>query len=277
VALGVGVLLATAGPAAAAAPAGGLVIGDSLEVGSAPYLEAALGAVSVEIDHRTGRGSAEGVSVLRARLRPDHAVVVFDLGTNDDPRNPGALYRNLATVRERAGNRCRVVATVLRPPVNGVTADGLNAAIERFAAETPTVHVVDWRAAAGGRPGLLYPDGIHPRPEGYSLRGRMLARAIKACLGLGAQGLPPPPASTRAPPARAPLEKEPAEPQPPEPKPTEPKPPAVRLPDLGTPAALGALAAVMSRSAGVLAAAWHDARQATGFETPEPVLGAPGR
>ena len=60
-----------------------LVVGDSLEVGSAPHLRAALGGTAVEIDAEKGRTSGQGVGVLADRLRPEHEVVVFPLGTND--------------------------------------------------------------------------------------------------------------------------------------------------------------------------------------------------
>jgi hypothetical protein len=256
--------LALGSPAAAQPPAGVLVVGDSLQVGSGPYLEAALGAVSAEIDHRTGRGSAEGLSVLRSRLRADHAAVVFDLGTNDDPALPDALASNLAAARDAVGTRCLVVATILRPAVGGVTDVGLNAALRRFADESPTVQLVDWREVATRTPGLLYPDGIHARSEGYELRGRLLARAVKSCLGLGAEGLPPP-ASPPPPPDDLPgLEPEP-----------EPEVPAVVLPRLELPAGLTAVAETLRRAADLLAAAGRDVRQAAGAEIPEPVLGAP--
>ena len=70
-----------------------LVVGDSLQVGTGPYLERDLRAASVEIDSRQSRGSPDGLASLRSRLRPDHTVVVFDLGTNDDPRQPGRALR----------------------------------------------------------------------------------------------------------------------------------------------------------------------------------------
>ena len=256
--------LTLAAPAGAQAPQTVLVVGDSLQVGSGPYLEAALGALSAEIDHRTGRGSAEGLSVLRSRLRPDHAAVVFDLGTNDDPGRPDALAANLAAARDAVGTRCLIVATILRPAVGGVTDAGLNAAVQRFADETPTVQLVDWRGVATATPGLLYPDGIHARPEGYGLRGRLLARAVKSCLGLGAQGLPPPASTTPAPPDLPRLE--PA---------AEPEAPAVALPRLGMPSGFVAVGDAFERAADLLAAAGRDVRQAAGAEIPEPVLGAP--
>jgi lysophospholipase L1-like esterase len=256
--------LILASPAGAQGPPSVLVVGDSLQVGSGPYLEAALGALSAEIDHRTGRGSAEGLSVLRSRLRAQHAAVVFDLGTNDDPGLPDALASNLAAAREAVGTRCLVVATILRPAVGGVTDAGLNAAVRRFAGESPTVQLVDWHGVATGTPGLPYPDGIHARPEGYDLRGRLLARAVKSCLGVGAQGLPPP-ASTTPPPADLPR-LEPA---------AEPEAPAVALPRLGMPGGFVAVGEAFERAADLLAAAGRDVRQAAGAELPEPVLGAP--
>jgi hypothetical protein len=57
-----------------------LVIGDSLEVGSGPYVRQQLTGTPVSVDARTGRPSSEGVAVLRQRLTPADRVVVFDLG-----------------------------------------------------------------------------------------------------------------------------------------------------------------------------------------------------
>jgi hypothetical protein len=120
--------LTLASPAVAQAPPTVLVVGDSLQVGSGPYLEAALGALSVEIDHRTGRGSAEGLSILRSRLPADHAAVVFDLGTNDDPSLPGALASDLAGARGQILSRCgRPGAAATRqhhPAVRGPASPG---------------------------------------------------------------------------------------------------------------------------------------------------------
>src|SRR5215218_9719837 len=82
-------ILATAAvltaPAAAlpAPPDRTLVIGDSLEVGSGPYLRNVLPGVSV--DAEKGRTSNEGVRVLAQRLDPSVGVIVFPLGTNDSP------------------------------------------------------------------------------------------------------------------------------------------------------------------------------------------------
>ena len=181
---------ASANPASAAAGSV-LYVGDSLGVGTTPYLRDELGAVGLDVDAETGRPSTVGVDVLQSKISPDHDVVVFDLGTNDDPASPDTLAADLAAARQIAGDRCMVIATVNRPPVNGVTVAGLNGALEDFAAGDPATVLVDWHAQAERNPGLLA-DGTHPGPDGYALRAKLFADAIGACLGsptnLGAGG-----------------------------------------------------------------------------------------
>lgn len=167
----------------ASAQSGGvLVVGDSLEVGTGPYLRRELGSGEVTIDARKGRPSGVGIEVLRRRLAASHRVVVFDLGVNDDPSQPNLLAGNLDTVRELVGaNRCLVVATLSRPPLDGVTIDGMNRVITRFVAGTPGTQLFDWRAATRSNPRLLSSDGVHPTPGGHAERARLLADAIGGC------------------------------------------------------------------------------------------------
>jgi lysophospholipase L1-like esterase len=257
---GAAAVLLGGAPASAQNVAGSvLVIGDSLQVGTGPYLEQQLGALPVESDDRQSRGSGEGLEALRARLRPDHDVVVFDMGTNDDPSNPNALYANLQAARAASGDRCLVVATILRPPYNGVTVDGMNAAVERFALDNPGVQLVDWYGVATSTPGILYEDGVHARPEGYALRGRLIADAVRSCGGAGRGGIPAPSKRTASPP--------------PVPEP-EPAPPAEVEVEIEPPAPLVAIAGAVRHAASLVSAAGRDARQAAGMGPPEPVLGA---
>jgi hypothetical protein len=167
---------------AAPAQARVLVVGDSLQVGSGPYVERALPGTPVTVDARIGRPSVEGVSVLRSRLRAAHEVVVFDLGTNNDPAAPARLGRDLAAARAIAGRRCLVVATINRPPLNGVSYAQINRVIQRFAASDPNTQLVDWRAYATRQRGLLAPDRIHATARGYAVRGQLIARGAQACL-----------------------------------------------------------------------------------------------
>lgn len=167
-------------PASAAASV--LYVGDSLGVGTTPYLRDELGGIPLDVDAKVGRPSSVGVEILRETIAPQHDVVVFDLGTNDDPAAPQALSDDLAAARQIAGDRCLVVATLNRPPLNGVSVDGLNRAIESFAAADPATAVVDWHAQVEHDPALVT-DGIHSGPEGYALRAQLFADAIASCAG----------------------------------------------------------------------------------------------
>ena len=257
-------------PAGAVAQSGDavLVIGDSLEVGSAPYLRQALGGVPVTVDARIGRPSPEGVQVLQAKLQPEHGTVVFDLGTNDSPASPGTLAASLAAVRELAGDRCIVVATITRPPVNGVPVDGLNNAIRSFAGQVVAVQVVNWHGVTESVPGLLSRDGVHPNIQGYALRGALMAEGVQACLlgggagAGGAGGIPAP----RNPDARPP--------EPPPARRSEPRRPP-RRPARVRLGPVGGLARMVGRVATLVGEAGRGARIGVAGAEPEPVLGAP--
>lgn len=176
--------------AAAQSPGGGvLVVGDSLEVGTSPYLSQYLPGVSIKVDAVVSRPSSGILRALRENLDGSQAVIVFDAGTNDDPAQPQTLASDLAAAGRLAGSRCMVVATINRPPSNGATVEGLNAVVRAFAASRPGTQVVDWRAAALANPGLIYRDGVHPSSSGYALRGQLVARGIQGCLA------PTPPAA----------------------------------------------------------------------------------
>ena len=190
-------------PAAAARAAGVFVVGDSLEVGTSPYLDRYLPGVPLHVDARESRPSGDAVQVLRAGLRPSDSVIVFDAGVNDDPAQPQALAADLRAVDGIAGGRCVVVATVSRPPYNGVGPQGLNAAITSFATSRPNTQLVDWRAAALANPRLINSDGVHPTPAGYAMRARLVAGGIRACL-TGAATAPPPVAAAPEPPPAPP-------------------------------------------------------------------------
>ena len=240
------------------------MVGDSLEVGSAPHLRAALGGMAVDVDAENGRTSSQGVRVLADRLRPEHAVVAFPLGTNDT--SPDTFAASLAAVQQLASGRCVVVATISRPPLRGAPAGDLNRVVAQFAAQG-SVQVADWRAAAATTPGALGRDRTHATGQGYALRASLLAEAIQGCLlGGGASGIPAPEdPNAKPPPPERPAPKRPA----PERRP-RPRPPA-RLPVASL---LAALAPVLDRLAAPVAAALRDVRTAATEAEPEPVLGA---
>jgi lysophospholipase L1-like esterase len=180
-----------------------LYVGDSLGVGTTPGLARELGSSSrVHGDSRIGRPSPEGLRVLQQTFSPSDQVVVFDLGTNDDPAQPGVLAGDLAAARKATGDRCLVVATLNRPPLNGVSVDGLNQAVLAFSSSADNVQLVDWNAIAQSEPSLLGPDKVHPTPQGYALRAQLFAEAVGAC-----SAPPPDQSDSLATPAPAPKKK----------------------------------------------------------------------
>ncbi len=178
------------------------MVGDSLEVGTSPYLRGLLQGTPLTVDAQTSRPSSTGVEILRSKLQSSDEVVVFDLGTNDDPAQPQALASDLASVRSIAGNRCVVVATLNRPPYNGVSIDGLNQAVRNFAAGSQPAQLVDWHAAALANPGLLGSDGVHATASGYATRAQLIAQGIQSCLsGAGPSAAAPAPGAGAAQPS----------------------------------------------------------------------------
>nr|MBA3301140.1 hypothetical protein [Thermoleophilaceae bacterium] len=176
-------LFLAAGPAHARV----LVVGDSLAVGSGPHLRSALGGEEVEVNARTGRPSPQAASILEGLVSDEDEVVVFDAGTNDDPSRPGVLRSSLRRAGDAAGDRCLVIATLVRPALNGVSVAGMNRAVESFAGGNEGVEVVDWAAAVKEDPGLVSGDGVHPDAAGYRKRGELFAGAVAAC-GVGGGG-----------------------------------------------------------------------------------------
>jgi hypothetical protein len=172
-------------PAAAAV----LYVGDSLAVDTSPSLREQLDGVALDVDASVGRTSGEAVDVLRSSLAPEHDIVIFDLGTNDDPSAPATLASDLATARRLTAGRCRIVATLNRPPVGGVGINGLNPVVIEFASRAPAVELVDWHAAAA-QPHLFL-DGVHVGSATYGLRAKLFADAVSACASRAASRIYP--------------------------------------------------------------------------------------
>jgi murein DD-endopeptidase MepM/ murein hydrolase activator NlpD len=142
-----------------------LVVGDSLGVGTAPYLQERLGAVDANV--KVGRPSSVGVSVLQQKLQGGgYDNVVLDLGTND--AGPRELRRSIEQAKRLAGPGVNIYV----PTVNGPRAREKNRVIKEMAGGN--VHVVDWASKASG----LAADGVHATSRGYRTRAQMIAQAI---------------------------------------------------------------------------------------------------
>jgi lysophospholipase L1-like esterase len=170
--------VALACPAARAADAPVLVVGDSLAVGLQPFLGPMLGDREIVWDARSGRTTPQGLRALRTDLAlvTPHTVVI-SLGTNDgsDPQRFADRIRRV--LLELPPGTCVVWPAIIRAPRKGPY-DGLDRVLRRRALRDPRFIVPGWdRAVARGS--VVLPDGVHPDDVGFRFRSRMIADAIR--------------------------------------------------------------------------------------------------
>jgi lysophospholipase L1-like esterase len=136
----------------------------------------------VRVDGRGGRPLAEGMDVLARTDLSGAGVLAISLFTNDAPTETGALEAAVRATLARAGPRgCVVWATIVRPPLDGVSYNRANALLERLATRDRRLRLVPWARRVAAQPRLMGPDGVHPTPAGYALRAAMYARAARSC------------------------------------------------------------------------------------------------
>lgn len=162
-----------------------LVVGDSLEELTSPYLERYLPGVPLTINAVGGYNSYQIFDLFQESYDPSQSVIVFDAGTNDNPAYPEILAGNLKAVAGMVGSRCMVVPTIHGLTVNGIGNDGKNRVVEEFAASRPGTAVPDWAGAVATHPELMQPDDLHPIPEGADLRAQLIAQGVQECLHSG--------------------------------------------------------------------------------------------
>ncbi len=170
-------------PTASAAGNGGvLLVGDSLEELTFPYLQRYLPSVPLTVNAVGGSNSYQIYELFEESYDPSQSVIVFDAGTNDNPAYPQILAGNLKKVTEVVGDRCMVVPTIHGFTVNGIDNSGKNRAVREFAASRPGTQTPDWAGAVAAHPELLQADGLHPTSEGAELRARLIAQGVLGCL-----------------------------------------------------------------------------------------------
>jgi len=170
-------------PAARAAPSGGvLVVGDSLEELTSPYLGKFLPGIPITVNAVGGSNSYQILELFEASYDPSQRVIVFDAGTNDNPSYPQILAENLSKVAATVGNRCMVVPTIHGLHPGGVDDSGKNRTVAEFAASRPGTQTPDWQGAVFQHPELMQADDLHPIEAGAELRARLIARGVMACL-----------------------------------------------------------------------------------------------
>jgi peptidoglycan/LPS O-acetylase OafA/YrhL len=167
-----------ADPAPSLSPEAGrnvTAIGDSVMLASATALRSAL--PGLYLDARVGRQMSAGVTAVRQLgrrpgLRP---VVVVGLGTN------GAItIQQLSALRAIAGPDRMVVlvSTYVPRPWQ----DEVNRVLALAARRYPDVVLANWYAAIRNRTSLLWPDGVHPRPQGGVLYARVVKAAVRTAI-----------------------------------------------------------------------------------------------
>jgi hypothetical protein len=171
-----------ASSASASGNGGALVVGDSLEVLSAPYLKRYLPGVPLTLNAKGGYNSYQILDLFEESYDPSQSVIVFDAGTNDNPAYPQILAENLGAVAAAIGDRCMVVPTIHGLTVNGIDNTGKNSVVRAFAASRPGTQVPDWAGAVATHPELMQPDDLHPIPAGADYRAQLIARGIRGCL-----------------------------------------------------------------------------------------------
>jgi hypothetical protein len=165
---------------------GVLVVGDSLEELTSPFLQKYLPRSQLTINAVGGYNSLQIYKLFQQSYDPSQSVVVFDAGTNDNPAYPEILAGRLQAVADQIGRRCMVVPTIHGLTVNGIDSSGKNRAVRQFAASRPGTQTPDWAHAVATHPELMQPDHLHPTvPAGADFRARLIARGVKACLGDG--------------------------------------------------------------------------------------------
>jgi hypothetical protein len=186
VAVMLAVLVLTAPPASASGSGGILVVGDSLEELTSPYLQRYLPGATLTVNAVGGSNSFQIFGLFQESYDPSQSVIVFDAGTNDNPAYPEILAENLEKVAVTVGDRCMVVPTIHGFTVDGIDNTGKNSVVRSFAASRPGTQVPDWAGAVAAHPELMQADGLHPVPAGADLRAWLIAQGIKGCLGITA-------------------------------------------------------------------------------------------
>jgi hypothetical protein len=159
-----------------------LVVGDSLTVGTRPYLREFLRGWRIHQDVSVSKQVSEGPAALRRWGRHLPRVVFVNLGTNGDPRGVGLFTSALRRTMRIAGpKRCVVWSSIVRPPVGGRSYHGLNSVLARQARRRRNLIVFRWARLARRHPGWFGPDRVHVTATAYRIRARAMARQIRNC------------------------------------------------------------------------------------------------
>ncbi len=166
--------------AAITAAAEVLVLGDSLAVGTMPYLDEMLPSeVNVTWDAVDGRTTPQGIESLQFDLHEvEPHIVAVSLGSNDGPdprRFTSRIRRLLADVSPQT---CVAWFSIVRPLRKG-RYDAMNRALRAEAGRDPRLIVINWDHAVR-RGTVRLPDGLHADADGYRYRSSKIVQAVRS-------------------------------------------------------------------------------------------------
>jgi lysophospholipase L1-like esterase len=170
-------------PASADAAARRLLVnGDSLAVGTRPYIPRELDGWKVTQSTAVSRRAHQGAAVMRSYGRKLPRVIHVSLGTNDDPSQVEGFRAAIEEVMAVAGERrCVVWTNIVRPPVDGTSYDAYNRSLAREDRKRENLRVVNWARMVKRNPGWLAEDGVHVSAAGYRARAKAVARQVERC------------------------------------------------------------------------------------------------
>jgi hypothetical protein len=145
-----------------------LFVGDSLAVGTAPYIKVR----GMKVDARIGRPLREGMAMIEKYPRPKRLLI--SLGSNNYPPSLPEVQQAVSYSLLRAD--CVVWATV---HVRSLNYDVVNRWLRRRAGKR--FKVVRWARQVDRHPELLAGDGVHATAHGYYVRSRMYVKEMHKC------------------------------------------------------------------------------------------------
>jgi hypothetical protein len=149
-----------------------LLVGDSLAVGIAPYVDAGLGERLLTVEAAEGRGTGTQVDLLDGYAGTSAPIWIVSLGTNDNPED----FTDVApdVLRLAGPDRCVVWFDIWRSG----TDDEVNATLDALALKHDNLHLVRWHETSELHPEWFSGYDVHPASDGYAVRGQMAIDAV---------------------------------------------------------------------------------------------------
>lgn len=159
-----------------------LVVGDSLTVGTRPYLPHYLPHFRIHQNVAISTQVTQGPGIMRRYGRHLPRVIFVNLGTNGDPRATGLFEHEVRRVMHIAGkHRCVVWATIVRPRVAGASYARLNRVLADQARKRRNLMLFRWVRMARAHPYWFGPDHVHVTATAYRIRAKAMAEQIRNC------------------------------------------------------------------------------------------------